>query len=45
MEKLKKDLFLDKQLTSRKRMFAGWCITSVAGTVTKCSNGLMDMGQ
>jgi len=45
MEKLKKNLFQDKELTSRKRMFAGWCVTSIGGTVTKCSNGLVDVGQ
>lgn len=45
MEKLNKDLFTDKTLAKHKKVYAGWCITSIGGTVTHCGGGLSDVGQ
>jgi hypothetical protein len=51
MEKLKKDLFLDKSLTHRSRLYSGIlnCSSNIGGTMTTCCNPsggcLIDRGQ
>ena len=45
MEKLQKNLFEEKSLNKHQKVYAGWCISQIGGTVTRCNGGVVDVGQ